>query len=81
MRHFARISASVFAGVFAFALTFLMAVYLQTALYGEKSLENDAGPQFGVVALAALLGVLAAIVTFAKVFARLRERRSNMAPK
>ena len=81
MRHLARISASVFAGVFVFALTFVIAVYLQTVLYGEKALENDAGPQFGVVALAALLGVLAAIVTFAKVFARLRERRSNTAPK
>ncbi|MFZ0333756.1 MAG: hypothetical protein WAN10_17765 [Candidatus Acidiferrales bacterium] len=76
MRAPARLALSLLGAVIALTLTFFGAFYAQVAIYGEKALDNDAGPQFGVVALVALFAILVAVVTFWSVFKMLRNRES-----
>jgi len=81
MRSFAYVAVSILASAVTFILAFLIAGWVQVAIFGEQGYENDAGPQFGLVALSALFGILVAIATFAWVFKRLRKRGSDTAPK
>ena len=77
MRSFAYAAVSTLASAIALILTFTIAFWVQIAIFGERGYENDAGPQFGLVASSAFFGILVAIATFAWVFRRLHKWESS----
>jgi hypothetical protein len=81
VRYLAHLIVSIIAGLFALVATFLIAFWMQVAIYGKQAFEHDAGASFAVVVRAAPIAVIVGIAIFAVVFEILRERESNRAAR